>query len=115
MNTSSGRRLVLSGLLSLLAALGCGNDNHTGDPAPAIAACNTYCHAYIGAQCTDGFYLTEDECKTYECGDIATSPSACFAKFKAYYDCTNKLSNADLCADVACDTQYHAQLACSGG
>jgi|KBSMisStandDraft_5_1062788.scaffolds.fasta_scaffold2291035_2 hypothetical protein len=99
----------------MLAALGCGSDNHTGDPTAAVAACNAYCHAYIAAQCTDGFYLTEDECKSYECGDIATSPSTCFSRFKAYYDCTNVLSNADLCADTACDTQYKALLGCSGG
>jgi len=111
--TSPGRALVLSGLLSLLAALGCNNDNH--DPAPAIAACNAYCHAYIGAQCTNGFFNTEDECKLYECGDISTSPPVCFAKYKAYYDCTNVLSNADLCADVACDPQYKALIGCSGG
>jgi hypothetical protein len=112
--TSSLRALAASGLLSMFAALGCGSSDAKSDPGPSIAACNTYCDKYIAAACTDSVYTTADECKNYECSDLPQAPAICQGKIKAFYDCENALSPADLCADVACDSKFNDVLTCSG-
>lgn len=106
----------------------CGEDR--ADPGPAIASCNAYCDAYVAAACTPATYASAEACKGYECGDIATSPSACVGAFKAYYDCASALAKEDLCCDTAvapaktcggdtgvdlpCAAPFAALLTCSG-
>lgn len=92
------------------ATLGCGGGGGGGDSSGSVAACNSYCDAYIAKACADPLYATAAECKTSECGGLSAAPSKCQNAIKTYYECEKAQSN--LCDDAGCPTQFAALLSC---
>jgi len=97
------------GLVSVLAASGCGSSSNSGGGSgAALASCNAYCDAYIAKACASPIYASAAECKTNECVDTSAASSGCNGSIKTYYDC--RATQADLCADDGCNTQAAAIL-----
>ncbi len=96
------------GLVSVLAASGCGGSSGGGATlAEATASCNAWCDAYIAEACADPLYTTADECKTTECSP-ETASASCYAAVKALYDCEK--TQADICGDTGCTSQVGAAI-----
>jgi hypothetical protein len=95
----------------IMAGLGWGCGSSSGvDSSAAIASCNGYCDAYIGAACSSSTYTSVAMCKTEECGHLATAPAACQAPLKTFYDCEK--TQADICGDTGCRNELAALANC---
>jgi hypothetical protein len=96
------------GLVSVLAASGCGSSSGGSNSSAALASCNAYCDAYIAKACADPIFTSLADCKSSECVDTSAASAGCNNTVKAYYDC--RTTQADLCADDGCNTQATAIL-----
>jgi hypothetical protein len=106
------RRSGTLGLVVGFLASSCGKSD-VNSSADVIASCNAYCAAVIAKNCPDPPYSSLEECKTSECSVLAKAPASCQTPLKTYYEC--EASQADLCADEGCTSQFAAVARCASG
>lgn len=96
---------------TLATAIGCGSSGSSVDRTAAIASCNAYCDMFGAAACpAPALYASAADCKTNNCTPLSSSPAGCQTALVTFYDCEK--TQADICADDGCDTQFAALTTC---
>jgi hypothetical protein len=89
------------GLVLSLGVLGCSSSSPSAE-----SACDNFCANYIAAGCSYSNYYSLSDCETLECQPLSGRSGSCSSALVAWYDCRASSSNADLCADYGCSTEF---------